>query len=678
MKKIFSFLVIVLMVSHVGFSRTRGMDEMKQIAAIALKQQYGSEKFNGAANHDFKVLKETANYCLLTNNSVGTVIVAKDDQYAPILGRSASPCDLDNLPCSFKWWLDAMDGSLNGDGKAKRVPVPSGFPQNVDPLVKVTWGQRSPYNSMCPNGCLVGCVAVAMGQIMSAHCRPYVGNGSYTYVSGGQELSVNFGQTNYDWDMITVGDYNEIAKLLYHCGVAVHTNYGSSASTAFSAEIRSGLINYFRYSNEAVYLYRDYYSDDNWFNIIYTNLANGHPIAYSGDDSESYGAIGHAFVVDGYNNDGEMHINWGWNGLLDGYFDLSSIDYSYRQDMVCNIEPSANQPQSETYLTLDMGGDGVVKLIANEGSSYEFIIEVDDNWVLDNVYFNNEDVTETLDDNTYITPAINQNSTIRVRAHDTTSQPLLGDVNLDGEVNIADVNAIISAILYNHEIKEADVNGDEEINISDVNAVIRIILGGPSQQDNHDYVDLGLPSGTLWATMNIGANSPEDYGDYFAWGETTPKQVYDNETYKWYDNTYYTYTKYCTNWTYGSVDNKTELDPEDDAATVNWGTLWRMPTYNQLDELRTQCYWQWTRLNNVGGQLVTGPNGNTLFLPGAGYRFLSSICNTGTYGYLWSSTLSSAETYSACSLLFNPGESYWSDFVRTIGMPVRAVRASQN
>lgn len=675
MKKILSFLVIILTISQVGFSRTRDIDEMKQIAAIALKQQYGVEKFNGAATPDFTVLKETANYCLLTNNSVGTVIVAKDDHQEPVLGCSNSPCDLDNLPCGFKWWLDAMDGSLSGSRNVKRVPVPNGFPLSVDPLVKVNWGQHSPFNNMCPNGCLVGCVAVAMGQIMSVYRCPNVGNGAFTYTSAGQELSVNFGESNYDWDMILGNDYNEIAKLLFHCGVAVRTNYGTSVSTAFMPEIRSALINYFRYTSDAAHKYRSNYSDDEWFNMIYRNLASGHPIAYSGDNSESYSSIGHAFVVDGYNSDGEMHINWGWNGIMDGFFDLSTINYSYNQDMVCDIAPNAYQPSAKPYLTLDMGGDGVVKLIADEGTSYEYIIEVEDNWILDRVYFNSQDVTGALDDNTYTTPAINQDATIRVVAHDTTPQPIFGDVNDDGEVNIADVNAIIDAIISNRVVERADVNSDGEINIADVNVVLNIILGAQPQQ-NHQYVDLGLPSGTLWATMNVGANSPEEYGDYFAWGETAPKQEYTQQNYEWYDYSHLTFTKYCTNWMFGPTDNKTDLDPEDDAATVNWGEPWRLPTLEQIQELVDNCSWKWTLRNGELGQLVTGPNGNTLFLPSTGMRD-TSLINADWLGVIWSRTLFTEPTCGYV-LEYHGGGLYVDNTHRSWGCPVRAVRAPQN
>ena len=153
-----------------------------------------------------------------------------------------------------------------------------------------------------------------------------------------------------------------------------------------------------------------------------------------------------------------------------------------------------------------------------------------------------------------------------------------GDVNNDGEVNIADVNAVIDVILGGSSNTAADVNNDGEINIADVNAIIDIILGGgvPTPED-HEWVDLGLPSGTLWATCNIGATSPEGYGDYFAWGETQPKQVYDWSNYKW--GNYYVQgglSKYVTDSEYGTVDYKTELEPEDDAASVNWGPSWSM------------------------------------------------------------------------------------------------------
>ncbi len=261
-------------------------------------------------------------------------------------------------------------------------------------------------------------------------------------------------------------------------------------------------------------------------------------------------------------------------------------------------------------------------------------------------------------------------------------QTLYGDVNGDGEVNIADINAIIDVILSDVSNPSADVNNDNEINIADINAVIDIILT-PAQADDHDWVDLGLPSGTLWATRNVGASAPEEFGDYFAWGETEPKDHYDWSTYKWCNGSDTTLTKYCIHSHYGYngfVDNKAELDPKDDAAYVNWGPSWRMPTIEQQQELINNCSFVWATQNGVNGRLFTGPNGNTLFLPAAGGRWDGSLYYVGSYGYYWSRTLYTCFSCSdlAYTLDFTSGYVDCDGDNRIIGFTVRAVRCLQN
>ena len=261
-----------------------------------------------------------------------------------------------------------------------------------------------------------------------------------------------------------------------------------------------------------------------------------------------------------------------------------------------------------------------------------------------------------------------------------TGSGIKGDVNNDGVVNIADVNAVINIILGGSgNTAAADVNGDHQVNIIDLNAIINIILGGGASQDNHEYVDLGLPSGTLWATCNIGANNPEDYGDYFAWGETATKDVYNWETYKWCNNGEPRQTtKYCSDSAYGYngfTDGKTELDPQDDAAYVKWGPKWRTPSKAQQDELREQCTWTWVTQNGVDGRLVTGPNGNTLFLPATGFRSEASH-DQGSYGNYWSRTTDFA--YFAYYLYFTSPNVAFDRYYRSLGRTIRAVRASQN
>ena len=199
----------------------------------------------------------------------------------------------------------------------------------------------------------------------------------------------------------------------------------------------------------------------------------------------------------------------------------------------------------------------------------------------------------------------------------------------------------------------------------------------------HDYVDLGLPSGTLWATMNVGANSPEEYGDYFAWGETTPKSVYNWSTYKWCNGSNDTMTKYCTNSSYGYngfVDNKTELDPEDDAAYVNWGSQWRMPSREQFQELINNCTSEWTTRNGVNGRLFTSKhNGASLFLPADGSREGNELSYAGSAGGYWSRTLCHVQySYFAEALLIGSEYLDLESIVqeRLRGRGIRAVRSS--
>ncbi len=196
--------------------------------------------------------------------------------------------------------------------------------------------------------------------------------------------------------------------------------------------------------------------------------------------------------------------------------------------------------------------------------------------------------------------------------------------------------------------------------------------------NGHEAVDLGLPSGTLWATCNVGASLPEEFGYYFAWGETTPKSIYNWDTYK-YGSAYNKLTKYCDDSYYGTEDNRTELELSDDAAAVNWGSDWRMPTMTQLLELSKHCTWTSTTFNYVKGMLVVGPNGNSIFLPAAGYRSGCNLNNMGYKGKYWGA-LPYYTPYQACrlffSLFFPECSISWSHDSRYNGFCVRPVLVS--
>lgn len=185
-----------------------------------------------------------------------------------------------------------------------------------------------------------------------------------------------------------------------------------------------------------------------------------------------------------------------------------------------------------------------------------------------------------------------------------------------------------------------------------------------NEYNGHRYVDLGLPSGLKWATCNVGASSPEEYGDYFAWGETETKETYLWTNSKWYDTT----DKYT------GTDNKTILDPEDDAAHMNWGEAWRMPTREELNELLENCTWLWSTKNGVDGYKVVGRNGNSIFLPAAGDMYSDRLWDESEMGKYWTSTCgenSSESSYALSYYIWNtPGENREE---RYYGLPVRPV-----
>ena len=175
--------------------------------------------------------------------------------------------------------------------------------------------------------------------------------------------------------------------------------------------------------------------------------------------------------------------------------------------------------------------------------------------------------------------------------------------------------------------------------------------------ENVQAVDLGLPSGIKWASCNIGAEKPEDSGNYYAWGEVLPKENYSWATYKYANGNGNKFTKYCNNASFGDngfTDNKTTLDTDDDAARANWGGSWRMPTDAEWAELIANCTWTWTTQNGINGYQVTGKtNSNSIFLPAAGIRYVTDLSDVGDYGNYWSSSLDEYGPYDAWYLYFD-------------------------
>jgi len=210
-----------------------------------------------------------------------------------------------------------------------------------------------------------------------------------------------------------------------------------------------------------------------------------------------------------------------------------------------------------------------------------------------------------------------------------------------------------------------------------------LLVGSPVFAQKHEYVDLGLPSGTLWATCNVGADAPEEYGDYFAWGETTSKSTYKWSNYKYCVDDGENLTKYCSRSYYGFggfTDDLKTLQPDDDAATANWGDEWCTPTYVQWVELYQHTTRRWMTRKGVYGMLFTSSNGRSLFMPAAGYYGYDGLSYAGRHGRYWSSSLNANTPGYASSSYFNKLTDHTYQMVdcdRVDGYSVRPVRSTR-
>ena len=213
---------------------------------------------------------------------------------------------------------------------------------------------------------------------------------------------------------------------------------------------------------------------------------------------------------------------------------------------------------------------------------------------------------------------------------------------------------------------------------------------------SYDWIDLGLPSGVLWASHNVGANKPDEFGDHFAWGETEPKSEYRIGNYRYFDGDKNHITKYCNNPIYGKdgyTDSLTVLEPMDDVATIKWGSGARTPTMDEWYELMENTMGKVDTLNGVSGYRFTAPNGNSIFLPAAGAYmggqfedredfspdWLKELTNANEFGYYWASTLHPSFPMGIIAFFCSPVGCYVQGYTggRYMGFSVRPVRSAQ-
>ena len=360
-KQLLPMAMMLLLTAGQAEAAPRTKAQIQQLALQALNSK-AIRLQTPKKNTTLSELKATDTYTVLGYEEGGYAIVSNDDLLPEVLGMSASKFKENNNP-NFEWWLTMVDEAAqhvvrNGILHATPKPGELGFEENVGPLLTTKWDQEEPYNNYCPGSgwskCLTGCVATAMAQVLNYHKMPEHGIGTRTIYYEGQAVTANFGEHYYDWDnmldIYSYGSYNDaqadaVATLMRDCGVAANMQYGTSAeggSGAYSQDAAEGLRIYFGLE-EAQCMERDYYNDQQWMDMVYKEISENGPIYYGGSDMRPSVWGGHAFVLDGYNAQGLVYVNWGWSGDDDGPYDISLLNPSYyqfdsQQDMIIGLQ----------------------------------------------------------------------------------------------------------------------------------------------------------------------------------------------------------------------------------------------------------------------------------------------------------------------------------------------------
>ncbi|MBR1804407.1 MAG: C10 family peptidase [Muribaculaceae bacterium] len=371
MKKILLFFALIGMVSGHTKANPINVAQAQAIAEQLMNQSPMAKARSSQAGQSLSLAYrslssagESDYYAFNRGTDGGFIIVAGDDSVLPVLGYADSGTfDINEMPDNLRWWLEEYRREIqfarSMNLAPRQMPI---LDKSVKPLMKTLWDQGAPYNNYCPtfNGgnsrAVTGCVATAMAQIMKTHNWPPVGEGSVTYdcsVNGESPttLTADFSQISFDWshmrDNYSLGHSSDVQKdavatLMSAVGISVEMMYGAS-SGAYSINAMKALRDHFRYDKGISFQLRDFMPLDEWEQMLRDELDAGRPIYYAGQSDRSGG---HAFVFDGYNQNGYFHVNWGWGGRSDGYFACSALNpaaspagFNSGQEAIIGIQP---------------------------------------------------------------------------------------------------------------------------------------------------------------------------------------------------------------------------------------------------------------------------------------------------------------------------------------------------
>lgn len=382
----FIILFIVSILSLNLFSQNISFEDAKLVAhkfLIENKATYNIEKIQkfDASNSYTCQEDEKPFYHVINFLPTGFIIVSATEKINPILAYSYENSCLQNMKNSqFDWWMSQVIDQIKyidindlkcdvyvNDLWRHYLNEPANLNRylstnSLEPMLTTKWDQSPYFNAMCPadpagpNGnCLSGCVATALGQLMNYYRHPQQGVGEYTYEHPTYGIqSVDFSAQTYNWDAMATelsDDNTEIAKLLYHIGVSVDMNYGPNGSGMYNHKGAYTLKTYFDYAEDARYYFRDSLEPDfNWADTLTMHLDQGMPTYYAGWGDTIF-QMGHAFIVDGYQDTSFFHFNWGWGGSSDGYFNIENLtpsgsDFTLLHEMIAYSLPESNYPNN--------------------------------------------------------------------------------------------------------------------------------------------------------------------------------------------------------------------------------------------------------------------------------------------------------------------------------------------
>ncbi len=346
-------------------------------------------------------------FYVFNRDNGGFVIVTADTELPDVIGYSSEGSfDYDKLPPAMKWWLSGYEKEIGAvyDGVAvpmKNIKTRATNYVDIEPLVQTKWDQGTPYNDLCPlegnTHAWTGCVATSTSQILNYH-KYFKGSGSHTDIKN-TTMSEDYSTLTLDWDLMrdtysangphagTEAERAEVAKLMKAVGVAVDMSYSTDGSGAYHQMVAYALQKYFGIAKTATFVSRNWYSDDEWVELIYNELKENRPMVYGGASKNT----AHSFVCDGYRTDGYWHMNWGWGGAYDGWFAMTCLapegigagggdgDYTLDQQAVIGIQaPAEGQKMAVMVEGYGETADATLDYQGTNGSYEVFAIDYAD------------------------------------------------------------------------------------------------------------------------------------------------------------------------------------------------------------------------------------------------------------------------------------------------------------